>query len=192
MPVSTDSRAPTAARRLTSPKPPGGPADKAGLVGGDIITSFDGHPVKNQDEMTAILRATPIGKTVEVLYLRDGEPKTTQLTTISNDELNQLDRAYGNRNGRGKFGYDNDNTSRVSIPGTKMYGVELNKIEEGEPADRAGVREGDIVIEFGGVPIRTEAEFLSRVRRADPYSTVKIVVMRAGQRLEIPVNMGRN
>ena len=173
-------------------KPPGGPADQAGLVGGDIITSVDGRAVKTEDEIMSILRATTIGKTVEVLYLRDGEPKKTQLTTVSEDQLDELSNAYSNRSGRGKFGYDNDRTSRVLIPGTKMYGVQLNSLDDGEPAQRAGVREGDIVIEFGGVPIRTEEEFLSRVRRAEPYSTVKAVVMRAGQRLEIPVNLGRN
>lgn len=173
-------------------KPPGGPADQAGLVGGDIVTTFDGRAVKSKDEITALLRATPIGKTVEVLYLRDGEPKKTQLTTISEDQLSELSDAYSSRSGRGKFGYDNDNTTRVPIIGTKMYGVQLNSLEEGEPAMRAGVKEGDVVIEFGGVPIRTEAEFLSRVRRADPYSTVKLIVLRAGQRVEIPVNLGRN
>jgi serine protease Do len=173
-------------------KPPGGPADQAGLVGGDIVTSFDGHPVKTEDDIMALLRATPIGKTVEVLYLRDGEPKKTQLTTISQDQLDELSTAYSNRSGRGKFGYNNDNTSRILIPGTKMYGVRLNSLDDGEPAQHAGVREGDVVIEFGGVPIRTEEEFLSRVRRAEPYSTVKVVVMRGDQRLEIPVNLGRN
>ncbi len=173
-------------------KPPGGPADQAGLVGGDIITSIDGRAVKTENEIMAILRATSIGKTVEVLYLRDGEPKKTQLTTISEDQLNELSNAYSNRSGRGKFGYNNNNTSRVLIPGTKMYGVRLNSLDDGEPAQHAGVREGDVVIEFGGVPIRTEEEFLSRVRRAEPYSTVKVVVMRGDQRVEIPVNLGRN
>ena len=173
-------------------KPPGGPADQAGLVGGDIITSIDGRVVKSEDDIMAMLRATPIGKTVEVLYLRDGEPKKTQLTTISEDQLDELSSAYSSRSGRGKFGYDNNNTSRVLIPGTKMYGVQLDSLEDGEPAMRAGVKEGDIVIEFGGVPIRTEEEFLSRVRRAEPYSTVKVVVMRGEQRVEIPVNLGRS
>jgi membrane-associated protease RseP (regulator of RpoE activity) len=173
-------------------KPPGGPADLAGLVGGDIITSIDGRVVKSQDDIMALLRATPIGKTVEVLYLRDGEPKKTQLSTISEDQTDELNNAYSNRSGRGKFGYNNNRTSLVPIPETKMYGVQLDSLDDGEPALRAGVKEGDIVIEFGGVPIRTEEEFLSRIRRAEPYSTVKVVVMRGGERVEIPVNLGRN
>ena len=55
----------------------------------------------------------------------------------------------------------------------------------------AGIKEGDIVIEFDGIPIRTPEEFLSRVRRAVPYSTIKVVVMRDGEQLEIPVKMGK-
>ena len=73
------------------------------------------------------------------------------------------------------------------------------------------------MIEFDGVPIRTSDEFLMRVKRALPYSTVKLVVMRGPvkvkrlrmprptrarnsnnrveskpfQKLEIPVKMGK-
>ena len=59
------------------------------------------------------------------------------------------------------------------------------------PADMAGIKEGDIVIEFDGVPIRTTEELLSRIRRAVPYSTVKVVVLRGEERIEIPVKMGK-
>ena len=70
--------------------PPGSPADKAGLVGGDIITSFDGQAVKNKDDMVALLKRTPPGKTVEVIYTRDGETKKANLTTASRQEFDEL------------------------------------------------------------------------------------------------------
>ncbi len=99
-------------------EPPGGPADKAGLVGGDIITSFDGQFPKDQDEIMDLLRKTPIGKTVDVAYLRDGETKNTKLTTISESEYNELDRAYRNRpEGRGKFGFESFRTQPVANSG---------------------------------------------------------------------------
>jgi membrane-associated protease RseP (regulator of RpoE activity) len=171
---------------------PDGPADKAGLVGGDIITTVDGQPVHSDDEMTEIMRRIPIGKTVDIVYLRDGETKNTKMTTISEDEMERLNEVFAARpQGRGQFGYDNDDTDLVPIPNTKMFGVQLNDISTNNPADMAGVKAGDIVIEFDGIPIRTEEEFLSRVRRAVPYSTVKVVVMRGGERLEIPVKMGK-
>src|SRR5688572_27157901 len=69
---------------------PGGPADKAGLVGGDVILSVDGQHIENDDQMTELMSRTPIGKTLDIEYLRDGEKKTAKLTTISFDEHRRL------------------------------------------------------------------------------------------------------
>ena len=171
---------------------PNGPADKAGLVGGDIITKFDGKEVRDEDQMDELMKETPIGKTVDVEYLRDGEKKTTKLTTVSIDEFRRLQREFEKRpEGRGLFGYEENESERVQFPGTNMYGVRLDRIYTSQPADMAGIKQGDVVIEFDGVPIRTTDELLMRIQRAIPYSTVKVVVMRNEEKLEIPVKMGR-
>lgn len=175
---------------------PGGPADKAGLVGGDLILKFDGQPVQNRNQLDDLLKATPVGKTVDIEYSRDGERKTTQLTTISNDEYRRASREFERRpEGHAQFGYDDDDSERVAVPGANIYGVRLDSIMRSRPADLAGVKTGDIVIEFDGVPVRTPDELLMRVRRTLPYATVKIVVMRGEgdvkEKLEIPVKMGK-
>ena len=178
---------------------PGGPADKAGLVGGDVITTFDGQPIRDEDQIEDLMKNTPIGKTVDIEYLRDGEKKTAKLTTISQEEHRRLSKEFDRRpEGRGQFGYEDSDTETVDVPGMKIKGVKLGTILRSRPADLAGVKDNDIVIEFDGIPIRTRDEFLMRVRRALPYSTVKLVVMRPGdteeaplQKLEIPVKMGK-
>lgn len=175
---------------------PGGPADKAGLVGGDIITKFDGQDIRDEDQMGELMERTPIGKTVEVEYIRDGEKKKTQLTTVSYEDFKRLSREFERRpEGRAQFGYEDSDAERVQVPGekpgTNIYGVKLNSLMQSRPADIAGIKEGDVVVEFDGVPIRTTDEFLMRVRRALPYSTVKVVVMRGQEKLEIPVKMGK-
>jgi membrane-associated protease RseP (regulator of RpoE activity) len=175
-------------------EPPGSPADKAGLVGGDIITSFDGQIVKEDDEMTDLLTKTPVGKTVDVVYIRDGETKTTKLTTVSREEFRKLEEAFTNRpEGRGAFGYHDDRAETVPIPGTKMSGVLLKErsIDRNFPADMAGIKEGDIIFEFDGTPIRTPDELTYRIRRAIPYSTVTVTLMRGTEKMEIPVKMGK-
>ncbi len=173
-------------------EPPGGPADKAGLIGGDVITSFDGQVVHDADEMTVLMRRTPIGKPAEVIYIRDGEPKTATVTTVSKEDFDRLVRDFRNRpEGRGLFGFDDDDTERVPIAGTKIFGVKVNDISQSRPADLAGVKEGDIIIEFDGTPIRTPEELSSRVIRSIPYSTVKVVLMRGSEKIEIPVKMGK-
>ena len=187
---------------------PDGPADKAGLIGGDIITSFDGHAVHEEDEINELMVNTPIGKTVDVEYLRDGQKKTTKLTTISSDDANGLKKLFDKRaEGRGQFGYDDGDAKRVKVPGMNIYGVKLGNVLQSRPADLAGIKQGDIVIQFGDIPIRTEDEFRMRVRRALPYSTVNVTVMRGQsaeggdeeapkenpklEKIEIPVKMGK-
>jgi hypothetical protein len=180
---------------------PGGPADQAGLIGGDIIVKFDGQPIQEEDQIEELMTKTPIGKTVEVEYMRDGQKKTTKLTTISNEDNRRLYREFDRRpEGRAHFGYEDGDAERVQVPGTNIYGVRLGRVLRSRPADLAGIQSGDIVTAFDGVPIRTSDEFLMRVRRALPYSTVTLTVMRKSpdadenapfQKLEIPVKMGK-
>jgi membrane-associated protease RseP (regulator of RpoE activity) len=171
---------------------PDSPADKAGLVGGDVITSFDGHPIHSRPEMIDLMRQTPVGKPVEVIYMRDGETKKAVLALITREEGNQLIRAFKARpGGHGRFGYDADNTERVPVPGTNTYGVRLDEVTASLPADMAGIKEGDIVVEFNKIPIRTPEELKARVSRTMPYEPVTIALIRDGQRIEIPMKMGR-
>ena len=72
-----------------------------------------------------------------------------------------------------------------------MFGVRLDNVSASMPADMAGIKEGDIVIEFDGVPIRTPEEFLARIRRAVPYSTITLVVLRGEERIPISLKMGK-
>lgn len=170
--------------------PPGSAADQAGLVGGDIIVSFDGQPVTSASQLLKLLTSTPIGKTVDVVFIRDGETKTTKLTTVSEAENSRLDDAADNRpEGTGYIG-EGTSLERVLVPGMNIYGVRLNSIRRNRPAYIAGLRDGDIVIEFDGIPTRTRRELESRIERALPDSVVKVVVIRGGERLEIPVKVG--
>jgi len=175
---------------------PGGPADKAGLIGGDVILTVNGQPIQDEDQFDELMKKTPVGQTIDIQYLRDTETKTAKLTTISMEEHRRLGREFERRpEGRAQFGYEDGDAERVLVPGTNIYGVRLETILRSRPADLAGIKENDIVVEMDGVPIRTPDEFLMRVRRALPYSTVKLVVMRGEtpplEKLEIPVKVGK-
>jgi hypothetical protein len=173
-------------------EPPGSPADKAGLVGGDIVTSFDGHPIRQANEVMDLLGKTPIGKTVEVVYLRDGISHTTQLTTISRDEYNRLDREYSRRpEGNGMFGFERRRMTPISKPETKTFGVQIDWLEPNGPARLFGIQINDIITDFDTIPIRTPDEFYMRVRRTIPYTTVNITVIRGGQKIVVPVKIAK-
>jgi S1-C subfamily serine protease len=174
-------------------EPPGGPADKAGLVGGDVVTSLDGHPIREANDATDLLEHTPIGKTVEVVFLRDGMSHTTQLTTISRSDLDRLKAEYSRRSeGKGKFGFEVNRMTRISTPETKTFGVRINWVEPNGPADLFGIKPGDIITGYDDVQIRTPEEFQMRVRRTLPHTKVNITLIRDGQKMLIPVTLGKN
>ncbi|HYX43156.1 MAG TPA: PDZ domain-containing protein [Pyrinomonadaceae bacterium] len=166
---------------------PNGPADHAGLVGGDIITSFDGQAVRSSDDMSRLLRTTPIGKTVAIGFLRDGAAQVTTLVTVSSTLYDQGMFTTGGQ--QGFLGVDS--YKRVPVAGTNLYGVRLDGLERNLPADIAGLRKGDIIINFDDTPIRTVGEFEARIHRAAPGQTVNVRIIRDGQQQTIPVKMGR-
>ena len=72
------------------------------------------------------------------------------------------------------------------IPGERVTGI-----TPGSPADVAGLKAGDIVVEFAGLPV-TDLETYSQAMYAHkPGDVVKVVVLRNGQRLTLTVTLGR-
>ena len=57
----------------------GGPAQKAGLKSGDVITSFDGKPISGPDELIVAIRGKAPGDRVQIAYTRGSQRATTQL-----------------------------------------------------------------------------------------------------------------
>lgn len=169
---------------------PVSPVERAGLLGGDVIVSFDKKPVKDAGDLREMLTETPPGTTVEVGYMRDGVMGTTTLTTGSREGyegLRVLDQRPG---GRGQLGVSD--LDRVRVPGMGIYGVELGNVRRNRPADIAGLKDGDIVIEFNGKPVRTEGDLRLRIYEAVPNSTVEVVIVRNGERMVVPVKVGRS
>jgi membrane-associated protease RseP (regulator of RpoE activity) len=170
---------------------PGTSLEAAGLVGGDIITSFDGQPVRDAEGLRRIIAATPIGKTLKVGFIHDNEPKEATLTTTGAENFRGMGVLAQRPGGRGVLDVDFDDGDRVRVPNTNVYGVELDGVERNGPADIAGLKKGDIIITFGGQPIRTAGDLRYRAGAATPGDVVDVVVVRNGQQVTIPVKMGR-
>lgn len=167
---------------------PGSPAHFAGLRDGDLIQRFDGKTINSEEDIRDTLRRTPIGKTVEVAYTRDGTERTTMLKTIAAGDYDP--KAFLPPGATGYWGVDG--LERVSVPELNAYGVRLGRISSNRPADIAGLQRGDIVVSFNGDPVRTTAGLSSYIDHAAPGSVVSVGVMRDGQRIEVPVKMGRD
>lgn len=73
----------------------------------------------------------------------------------------------------------------ADVPGMKLSGVRA-----GSPADKGGLRGGDIVIEFGGKSVKDIYEYTDALNSFKPGDEVKVIVMRDGQRLTLTVTLG--
>ena|GEM_PF-2277291 len=59
----------------------------------------------------------------------------------------------------------------------------------GSPAGKAGIQTGDIIAGLEGGPCRSVSEFMNRLNKSAPGETVRILVMRGEETLEIPVTL---
>jgi len=66
---------------------PGQPAEKAGLKSGDVITSIDGRPIKDGDDLVNEIASRRVGSTVRLGYLRDGKQADTTVTIADRDKV---------------------------------------------------------------------------------------------------------
>ena len=71
-----------------------------------------------------------------------------------------------------------------------VVGVRLMGVTPGSPADKAGVRKGDIVVEFGGMAVRDLYQYTDALRAHKPGDIVKVVVERAGKRVTLDARLG--
>ena len=61
----------------------GGPADKAGIRAGDLITHFEGKEITTAEELIVAVRAQEVGDTIKLRYLRNGKSTEVSLTLVA-------------------------------------------------------------------------------------------------------------
>ena len=67
----------------------GGPAEKAGIQKGDIITAVNGKAITSADGMILDVRSHEVGQTVSVTFMRGNEEKTVDVTLGSDEALQE-------------------------------------------------------------------------------------------------------
>lgn len=71
-----------------------------------------------------------------------------------------------------------------------VEGVLINEVIEGSPADEAGIKEGDVIIEFEGKKVTDVQSFRIMVASTTPNKTVKIKLIRDGKEIDLKVKIG--
>jgi len=73
---------------------------------------------------------------------------------------------------------------------TSTSGALVTEIQKGSPAEKAGLKEGDVILKIGRYDVRSSDELVSIIRTYKPGDKVKIVVERKGKTLELEVALG--
>jgi len=152
---------------LVSSVQPGFPADKAGLKAGDIITSVDGKPVKDGDELVNIISAKRPGSTIELGYLRNGQKHTATVTIADRTKmLEAVNKNAGNENAPGQEGNENEQAKLGLTVGdlpqgapAGLHGVLIQSVKPGSFADEIGLDEGLVITAINRHPVNNVNDF---------------------------------
>jgi S1-C subfamily serine protease len=69
-------------------------------------------------------------------------------------------------------------------------GAQVGGVVDGGPADRAGLREGDRIVEIGGEPVRDSDDVSTAINAREPGDELRVVVERSGERRTLTVDLG--
>ena len=72
----------------------------------------------------------------------------------------------------------------------EVKGVLVNSVVPGYPAEKAGIKSGDIIIEFNGKAIETNYQLLGQIIRHKPGDNIKVKINRAGENIEFEITLG--
>jgi membrane-associated protease RseP (regulator of RpoE activity) len=82
-----------------------------------------------------------------------------------------------------------ENMSRYGL-GTPQ-GVGISRVSEGGPAEKAGLKKGDVILQFDGEPVTTSRKLFRLIGEAAPEQTVKLTISRNGSEQQISVTLGQ-
>ena len=147
---------------LVSKVEPGSPADDAGIQRGDVIVEFEGEPIEEMDALPRKVATTSLGSELEVTVLRKGKRKTLDVT------LGELESEVARTSGApesepGAYGLQVQRLTpeiaeQLGMEG-EAGGVVISGVEPGSPADEAGLRRGDVVLEVNQETVASVEDF---------------------------------
>jgi serine protease Do len=175
-----------------------GPAAKAGIESGDVITSVNGESVKDARELARTIGGLAPGATVKLNVLHKGQDKVVNLT------LGQLPNTV-----EAKADTDNDSKSASkgtdvpklgmtvapanSVAGAGKDGVVVTEVDPKSAAAERGFKEGDVILEVGGKSVSTAGDVRDAINtaRTDNKNSVLMRVKSGGQSRFVAVPLAK-
>lgn len=158
---------------------PGSPAEKAGLVPEDVVVGADGRKIADNGDLSRYVASRPPGSTVKLDVVRKGAEKSISVVLGTFQDQDPSDSEASEAR-RGRLGMSlRDLTpelaDRLDLPrGTK--GPMVDDVEAGEPAEKAGLVRGDVIVSVNGNPVANVEQFEAQVEAAKKEGAVRLRV----------------
>jgi Do/DeqQ family serine protease len=125
------------------------PAARAGIMSGDIIVKINGREIRSRSELRTAIGVLRVGETIRIETLRDGKQRTVT-AEIAEPSLEQLAGDALNPRLSGAVFGEIDETSPLY---GRITGVIVAEVRANSPAQRGGLRQGDIVVAVNRRPV---------------------------------------
>jgi serine protease Do len=185
-------------------------AEKIGLKKGDVILKIDETKIETPGDLIKTIRNKKPGDKVVVTYKRDGKEQKVTAELGKSDNVfywKNFDMPDMNENfdlvvpppagadgmGRSPRIYSfNSRNPKIGIRAQDREdgkGVKVIDVDDDSPADKAGIKEGDIISQFDGKNISSANELAELARANGVKTPVKIKITRAGKPMDIEVKI---
>jgi serine protease Do len=158
----------------------GSPADTAGLRAGDVVVDLSGTPIKEVPDLQRRIAAIRPGQTMKLTVIRDKKPVPI---TVKIGEMPADEPVVAGAPGNDEWGLSvgsltGDAALRLDLPVSR--GLLVTEVQPGSPAEKAGIRRGDVILEISRRPADDPATLFKALSALKPGETILIYVHRAG------------
>jgi serine protease Do len=156
----------------------GGPADKAGIKAGDIITTIDGRAIKDGEDLVNEIASRKPGSTIRLGYVRDGKPADTTVAIGDRDKVfADINNPQPQSNSEGaagageaKLGLVVHDISPAVASKVHNSGVVIDSVRTGSFADLQGLEPGLVITHVNRQPTSNKEQFdavVSKLKTGD-------------------------
>jgi S1-C subfamily serine protease len=190
------------------------PADRCGLVEGDIIIAIDDEDTKTVKDAVRAIKSYSPGDEVDIVVLREGERERIQnveLTERDTDKLADLDLDFDLSavpeiqhelqqafegwvdHPQGYLGVRIQDMSKdlaEYFDVDEGEGVLVLEVTEDSPAEEAGLKAGDVILSYDGEEVSDTERLVEQVRDGDPGDKVELRIKRKHRTESVEVELG--